>query len=82
MQVGQVVNYNNGDGIVRAQIMRIVDEAAAKVFLWAPERGSGFVKLHKGDGAGITRRSPADYGPEGGGVTWHYVEDEVEEASG
>jgi len=92
MEVGQTVNFNNGEGVVRAEIKRIVKgEPDAVVYLWAPERGSGNVKLIKGfevdeDGnespgsgvwSGVARRSPADYGPEGGGLTWHYIEDEV-----
>jgi hypothetical protein len=81
--LGKVVNFNNGDGVVRATIVREKDDT--KVYLWGPERGSGHITLLKGDEdpdgsgeyPGIPRRSPADYGDEGGGLTWHYVEDEV-----
>jgi hypothetical protein len=78
----KLVNFNNGDGVVRARIVRenVTPEDPTRVFLWAPERGSGYVKLEKGDGTGVPRRAPVDYDnaePPGGGLTWHYIEDEV-----
>jgi hypothetical protein len=76
--LGKIVNFNNGDGVVRALVVRenTDPDDDSRVFLWAPERGSGHLTLVKGDGTGVPRRAPAHYGDEGGGLTWHHVEDE------
>jgi hypothetical protein len=77
--LGQVVNFNNGEGVVRAIVMRVQDDT--RVYLAAPERGSGHYRLEKGeDDSGIPRRAPADYDAGGGGgLTWHTVDEEANE---
>jgi hypothetical protein len=74
--LGKVVNFNNGEGVVRAIVMRELDDT--RVYLAAPERGSGHFVLEKGeDETGIPRRAPRDYeAGGGGGLTWHNIEDE------
>lgn len=78
---GRIVNFNNGEGVVRAIVMR--ELSGGKVYVAAPERGSGHFVLEKGqaadDGsyAGIPARAPRDYDEGGGGgLTYHELADE------
>jgi hypothetical protein len=85
--LGAIVNFNTGEGRVRALVVRegVDPDDDTRVFLHGPdEPGSRTVRLITGEAdaskpfgyKGIPRRSPDDYGDEGGGLTWHEVEEE------
>lgn len=81
MAEGRIVNFNNGEGIVRSIVMRELQ--GRRTYVAAPERGSGHFVLEKGqqaeDGSypGIPYRAPRDYDEGGGGgLTYHDLADE------
>jgi hypothetical protein len=58
-----IVNYNNGTEIVRGIVQ---DADGDKRAIWVPAGGGASQVVY-----GVPRRDPKDYGPEGGGKTWH-----------
>lgn len=57
------VDYNSGDG---TRFALVVDEKGDHKLDLAVLTDHGFERVND-----VPRRAPADYGPEGGGRTWH-----------
>lgn len=61
------VKYNDGTDRVEAVVTHVVDQDTLVLASW-----SNGVLTHLNGGNPVPRRSEADYGPEGGGVTWDF----------
>lgn len=62
----QSVEFNDGTHAdVFALVAKDVGDTKLDLIMFDPETGTASYRR------GIPRREPADYGPEGGGDTWH-----------
>ena len=60
----QSVRYNDGEDILFALVKKDNGENNLDLIVFDKNGAPGLV-------AGVPKRDPADYGSEGGGVTWH-----------
>lgn len=62
----EAVNFNAGEGKESQFALVLKDHKGGTLdLLWVDDNGSWNAASH------VPRREPADYGPEGGGDTWH-----------
>lgn len=64
-RTAQTVTYVSADGPQYALLVKSHDEGVTADLLVADENGAWTRR------EGVPRRDPADYGPEGGGHTYH-----------